>query len=63
MGYANEIECVSGWTPMIDITQPVKCELSSIQFRVMTYECQNKCLITFYCKQNQTNNELKHVKL
>ena len=35
MGYANEIECVSGWTALIDITQSVKWSSTSKQSQVV----------------------------
>ena len=67
-GYSGVIICkwdwMLGWIVTRDWSQAtVKIGMSSNQSRVMTCECQNKCFIKCYCKQNQTNNKFKHVKL
>ena len=67
-GYSGVIICkwdwMLGWIVTRDWRQAtVKRGMSSNQSRVMTCECQNKGFIKCYCKQNQTNNKFKHVKL
>ena len=41
----------------------IKCGFTSNQYRVMISNCQNKCFVKIYWKQNHTNIKCKHVKL